>query len=53
MPRLARIAPDGHIYHVLTRGNNRLDVLKEEKDYEKYIEILQRYREKFKFKLYH
>ncbi len=40
MPRLARIAPDEHIYHILTRGNNRQDVFKEEKDYKRYIEIL-------------
>ena len=53
MPRLARIAPDEHIYHVMTRGNNRQDVFKEEKDYERYIELLVRYKEKFRFKLYH
>jgi len=53
MPRLARIAPDEHIYHVMTRGNNRQDVFKEEKDYERYIELLVRYKEKFRFNLYH
>jgi len=53
MPRIARIAPDEHVYHILTRGNNRQDVFKDEKDYKKYIEILQRYKEKYKFKLYH
>jgi REP element-mobilizing transposase RayT len=53
MPRTARIAPDEHVYHILTRGNNRQDVFKGEKDYKRYIEILQRYKEKYKFKLYH
>ncbi len=53
MPRTARIAPGEYIYHILTRGNNRQDVFKEEKDYKRYIEILQRYKEKYKFKLYH
>lgn len=53
MPRIARIAPKEYVYHVLTRGNNRQDVFKEKKDYEKYLEILQRYKEKYKFKLYH
>lgn len=53
MPRIARIAPQEYIYHVLTRGNNRQDVFKEKKDYEKYLEILQRYKDKYKFKLYH
>ena len=26
MPRTARIAPKEHIYHTLTRGNNRQDI---------------------------
>jgi REP element-mobilizing transposase RayT len=53
MPRTARIAPNEYVYHILTRGNNRQDVFKDKKDYKKYIEILQRYKEKYKFKLYH
>lgn len=53
MPRTARIAPNEYVYHILTRGNNRQDVFKDEKDYERYREILKRYKEKYKFKLYH
>ena len=53
MPRAARVAPKEHIYHILTRGNNRQDVFKDEKDFRKYLEILQKYKEKYKFKLYH
>ncbi|MEW6216017.1 MAG: transposase [Nitrospirota bacterium] len=53
MPRTARIAPNEHVYHILTRGNNREDVFRDRKDYKKYVEILQRYKEKYKFKLYH
>lgn len=53
MPRTARTAPVGYIYHVLTRGNNHQDVFKEEKDYKKYVEILQKYKERYRFKLYH
>jgi len=53
MPRQARIAPKECIYHVLTRGNNRQDVFKDNKDYQKYIEILQRYKKRYDFKLYH
>ena len=52
MPRTARIAPNEYVYHILTRGNNRKDVFKD-KDYKKYIEILQRYKEKYRFRLYH
>lgn len=53
MPRTARIAPKENVYHILTRGNNRQDVFKDEKDYQKYIEVLKKYKEKFKFKIYH
>ena len=53
MPRTARIAPKEYVYHILTRGNNRQDVFKDEQDYGKYIEILQRYKARYEFKLYH
>jgi len=53
MPRTARIAPKENVYHILTRGNNRQDVFKDEENYYKYIEVLRRYKEKYKFKLYH
>ena len=53
MPRTARITPKKHTYHILTRGNNRKGIFKEENDYTRYIEILQRYKGKYKFKLYH
>jgi putative transposase len=53
MPRTARVAPNEQVYHILTRGNNRKDVFKEEKDYEKYGDILRRYKEKYGFRLYH
>lgn len=53
MPRLARIAPSEHVYHILTRGNNRQDIFKDEWDYERFRDILKKYKEKYKFKLYH
>lgn len=53
MPRTARIAPKEYVYHILTRGNNRQEVFKDERDYKKYIEILQRYKDRYKFNLYH
>jgi putative transposase len=53
MPRTARIAPRGYVYHVLTRGNNRQDVFKDEKDYQKYLDLLHLYKEKYQFSLYH
>lgn len=53
MPRVARVAPNEHIYHVLTRGNNRQNVFKNEDDFRRYLEIVGKYKEKFAFKLYH
>lgn len=53
MPRTPRIAPDEEIYHILIRGNNRQDVYKDEQDYKKYVEILQKYKGRYDFKLYH
>ena len=53
MPRTARIAPSGYLYHVLTRGNNRQDVFEDEEDFRKYMDLLLRYKEKYRFKLYH
>ena len=53
MPRTARIAPSGHVYHVLTRGNNRQDVFRDEVDFRKYLELLLHYKEKYHFKMYH
>lgn len=53
MPRIARIAPRDYIFHILTRGNNRQDVFRVEIDYQKYLEIVGRYKEKYQFKLYH
>ena len=53
MPRTARIAPSDHIFHIFTRGNNREDVFRDEIDYQKYLEILDRYKEKHRFKIYH
>jgi putative transposase len=53
MPRIARIAPKECVYHILTRGNNRQKVFKAKSDYQKYLKIVQRYKDKYRFKLYH
>jgi len=50
---MARIAPRDHIFHILSRGNNRQDVFRDEMDYQRYLEILNRYKERYHFKLYH
>ena len=53
MPRTSRIAPGEQVYHILTRGNNRQDVFKDEGDFRKYVEILRKYKDKYEFRLYH
>lgn len=53
MPRTARIAPKGHVYHILARGNNRQDIFKDNIDFQKYFEIIEKYKERYQFKLYH
>jgi len=53
MPRTARVAPSEHVYHVLTRGNNRQGVFEDEEDFRKYLDMLLRYKEKYQFKMYH
>ncbi|MEN6319835.1 MAG: hypothetical protein ABFD82_13910 [Syntrophaceae bacterium] len=46
MLRTAKIAPKEFVYHILTRGNNRLDIFQDAEDYQKYINILEKYKEK-------
>src|SRR3989344_9264331 len=53
MPRTARVAPSEHVYHVLTRGNNRQGVFEDKEDFRKYLDLLLRYKEKYQFKIYH
>lgn len=53
MPRTARIAPKEFVYHVLTRGNNKQAIFKDEEDFLRYIDILKKYKERYVFKLYH
>jgi putative transposase len=53
MPRTARIAPRDHVFHILTRGNNCQDIFGEGIDYQKYFEIVDRYKGRYQFKLYH
>ena len=53
MPRQARIGLPAMTYHVVTRGNNRSWVFEAKEDFEKYLEILGRYKTRYGFLLYH
>lgn len=53
MPRIFRILPQEGVFHVLTRGNNRQVVFLDGKDYQQYLDLLKKYKEEHKFRLYH
>lgn len=52
MPRHARMLSSTNIYHVVVKGADRQLIFEEEKDFKKYIEILEIYKEKCEFELY-
>ena len=52
MGRYARINHPHLLYHVINRGNNREIIFAEEEDYTHYLNTVQRYKKKYKFKLY-
>jgi len=52
MARRPRIEFEGAFYHVITRGNQRQKIFKDEEDLEKYLTILASYKERYKYFLY-
>jgi REP element-mobilizing transposase RayT len=52
MARRPRIEFEGGFYHVITRGNQRQKVFLEEKDFLKYLEFLNDYKDRYGFWLY-
>jgi REP-associated tyrosine transposase len=50
--RKPRIEYEGAFYHVITRGNQRQNVFKEPDDFQKYIDLLAQYKERYKYSLY-
>ena len=53
MPRVARIYTEEGVFHILTRGNNRQKVFKEESDYRIYKDMLTELKGEQPFRLYH
>jgi len=45
MPRTARIVFPGAVYHVMNRGNNRQLIFRDDKDYYKYLKLLEKHCE--------
>ena len=52
MARKPRIEYEGAFYHVITRGNQRQRVFKDDNDFQKYINLLAFYKERYKYSLY-
>ena len=52
MPNGPRLVIDGACYHIMTRGNNKQKVFGAEKDFYKYMDLLIKYKKRYKFRLY-
>jgi len=52
MPRLPRIHIEGALYYITSRGDHNQDIFKDEEDYSTYLELLNKYKEQYGFKLY-
>ena len=52
MGRIRRIYYQNAAYHVVVRGNNRQMILKAKEEKEAFLDSVEKYRERFKFKLY-
>jgi putative transposase len=51
MPRLARVAPGGLVYHVLNRANGRLRLFKKPEDFAAFEEVLALARERLPIRI--
>ncbi len=52
MPRTARIKSPDAMYHVMSRSISEINLFRDDFDKNKYLEILKRYMNIFKFKIY-
>lgn len=53
MPRIKRQVLDNGIYHILNRGHNKDSIFEEAGDFNKFKEVIRRYKENYSFELYH
>ena len=51
MPRIARVCAEGYPHHITQRGNNREKVFFDDEDKRFYLDVLQRYKDKYKVKI--
>ncbi len=53
MPRGPRVVPECGVFHIAIRGNNKRCVFRRESDYVRFESLLDRYKKKLGFYLYH
>jgi len=53
MPRQPRIFCDPGFYHVVTRGNNRQPLFKDDLDFQTFLFLLKLLRKEYQFEVYH
>jgi putative transposase len=51
MARRARVVVVDYPHHIVQRGNNRQQVFRDHKDYRKYLQLLEKYAEKYLVKI--
>ena len=52
MPRRARLVLENACYHIITRGNQKSTIFRDEEDYRQYLKFLVRYKARFKSRIY-
>jgi len=52
MPRKARKKSESGIYHIIMRGINRQSIFEDEEDYQKFIQVIQKYKMQSGYKIY-
>ncbi len=51
MPRAARVAPGGVVFHVLNRGNDRREIFADQADYEAFLRVMKETQERVPMRL--
>lgn len=51
MPRIARVCAEGYPHHLTQRGNNKEKAFFDDEDKLFYLDVLQRYKDKYKMKI--
>jgi putative transposase len=51
MPRIARVCAEGYPHHITQRGNNKEKTFFDNEDKRFYLEVLRRYKDKYKMKI--